>query len=301
MGAKLHLGLLGICAALLFACAAPEGNAGPRPSPKTTRGGDAGPRPKERISYGSEPLQFGDLRVPSRAGPFPVAVVIHGGCWVNQYGLDLMDSMSESLRAAGVATWNIEYRRIGDTGGGYPNTMLDVGMAVDAVRELAPKYKLDLEKVVTVGHSAGGHLGVWVAARSKLSPQSALHGQDPLPIRAAVSLAGILDLKESISLGVCNGLAAKLVGGSPMEVPDRYAEVSPASLLPIGVRQVLIHGAADFIVSSSMSNHFLTAAKAAGEPDIKLVSIADADHFAMIEPSSSKWADVMAAILAAFQ
>ena len=95
--------------------------------------------------------------------------------------------------------------------------------------------------------------------------------------------------------------AAKVVGGSPMEVPDRYAEVSPASLLPIGVRQVLIHGAADFIVPSSMSNHFLTAAKAAGEPDIKLVSIAGADHFAVIEPSSSKWADVMAAILAAFQ
>src|SRR5262245_38970909 len=118
-----------------------------------------------RIAYGPHPLQVGDLRIPSGPGPHPVAVVIHGGCWVNLFGLDLMDAMSDTLTAAGVATWNIEYRRIDDPGGGYPHTFLDVGLAVDTVRDLAPRYNLDLGRVITVGHSAGGHLGLWAAAR----------------------------------------------------------------------------------------------------------------------------------------
>src|SRR5262245_51125921 len=121
-----------------------------------------------RIAYGGDPLQFGDLRLPSGPGPYPVAVVIHGGCWFNLFGLEQMDAMSDTLTAAGVATWNIAYRRIGDPGGGFPNTLTDVGRAVDTVRELAPTYHLDLGRVITVGHSAGGHLALWVAARHRL-------------------------------------------------------------------------------------------------------------------------------------
>jgi acetyl esterase/lipase len=253
---------------------------------------------KERVSYGADPRQFGDLRVPSGKGPHAVAVVIHGGCWLSQYGLDLMDGMSESLARAGLATWNIEYRRIGDPGGGYPNTLTDVGAAVDALRSLSPKHGLDLAKVMTVGHSAGGHLGVWAAARPKLSSKSPIRGADPLPIRAAVALAGVLDLSESIDLDVCGGLAAKLVGGTPAEVPERYAEASPRALLPIGVRQRMIHGTADLIVPFVMSEHYRAAAQAAGDV-VDLSPIQGGDHFDMIEPTSSKWKDVEAVILGA--
>jgi acetyl esterase/lipase len=150
-----------------------------------------------------------------------------------------------------------------------------------------------------VGHSAGGHLGVWVAARPKLPEASPLRGADPLPIQAAVALAGILDLEESIELGVCNKLAAKLVGGFPSEVPGRYAEVSPRLLLPIGVRQVMIHGTADDLVPFAMSQHYETAAKAAGEASITTTAIQDGGHFDVITPSSPKWKGVEAGILSA--
>ncbi len=200
-----------------------------------------------RIAYGSRPEQFGDLRVPKGSGPFPVVVVIHGGCWVNFYGLDLMHDMSDVLTAQGLATWNIEYRRIGDAESTYPNTMLDVGLAIDHLRKIAAEHRLDLAKVTTVGHSAGGHLAIWAAARAKLDNQNPLHGADPLPIRASVALAGVLDLAESIDLGVCNGTAGKLMQGTPAEVPAHYAESSPKELLPIPVPQRLIHGNADFL------------------------------------------------------
>jgi acetyl esterase/lipase len=118
-----------------------------------------------RIAYGPDPLHFGDLRIPSGSGPHPVAVVIHGGCWTNLVGLDFNNAMSDALTEVGIATWNIEYRRTQDLDGGYPNTLTDVGMAVDKLRDLAPIHHLNLDRVITVGHSAGAHLGVWVGAR----------------------------------------------------------------------------------------------------------------------------------------
>jgi len=297
MSSKVRLGLA-LSLVALGGCASPEGNKASTPAPSSSAVTEDPTVAPVRIAYGPDSLQFGELRVPPGPGPHPVAVVIHGGCWLDQYGLDLMTDMSEVFKGAGIATWNIEYRRIGDTGGGYPNTLTDVGMAVDKVRELAPTHRLDLKRVVTVGHSAGGHLAVWVAARPKLPAGSALRGSDPLPISAAVSLAGILDLAESLDLKVCNGLAAKLLGGAPAEVPGRYAEASPSKLLPIGVRQVLIHGAADTIVPLAMSQHYLDAAKAAGDAGVELKAIAGGDHFDVIKPSSPKWPEVMAPIVA---
>ena len=250
-----------------------------------------------RISYGSGPLQFGDLRLPKGPGPFPVIVVLHGGCWINFYGLDLMHDMSNALTAEGFATWNVEYRRLSDADSKYPNTLLDVGMAVDYVRKLALDHPLDLAKVTTVGHSAGGHLAVWVAARNKLSPTNPLHGSDPLPIKATVALAGVLDLAESLNLGVCNGTASQLLEGTPSEVPVRYAEASPRQLLPLGVVQKLVHGNADTLVPLVMSQHYFDAAKGAGEASISLDVVDGADHFDVITPSSTKWPGVLAAIV----
>lgn len=259
--------------------------------------GDVLPAGPVRIAYGARPEQFGELRLPQGNGPFPVVVVIHGGCWVNFYGLDLMHDMSDALTAQGLATWNIEYRRLGDAESNYPNTLLDVGSAVDHLRKIAVEHHLDLSKVTTVGHSAGGHLGVWVAARSKLDAQNPLRGSDPLSIRGSVALAGVLDLAESLNLGVCNGTAGKLMQGTPAEVPAHYAEASPKELLPISIPQHLIHGNADTLVPLVMSQHYLEAAKAAGDAGVTLDVIDGADHFDVITPSSAQWPTVMKIIV----
>ncbi len=279
---------------LLPACATSEST---KPSSSSSSSGDVMPTGPLRITYGPRPEQFGDLRVPKGSGPFPVVVVIHGGCWVNYYGLDLMHDMSDVLTAQGLATWNIEYRRIGDAESDYPNTMLDVGLAIDHLRKIAAEHRLDLAKVTTVGHSAGGHLAIWAAARQKLDNQNPLHGADPLPIRASVALAGVLDLAESINLGVCNGTAGKLMQGTPAEVPAHYAESSPKELLPIPVPQRLIHGTADTLVPVIMSQHYLEAAKAAGDVGVTLNVVEGADHFDVITPSSSNWPEVLKIIL----
>jgi acetyl esterase/lipase len=254
-----------------------------------------------RIAYGSDPLQFGDLRLPSGPGPYPVAVVIHGGCWFNMFGLEFMDAMSDILTTAGVATWNIEYRRIGDPGGGFPNTLTDVGLAVDTVRELASTYHLDLGRVITVGHSAGGHLALWVAARHRLPAGNPLRGADPLPLSAAVALAGIPNLAESLDLNVCSGLAAVLMQGTPDEIPELYAEASPSELVPLGLRQTLIHGTADTIVPLEMSEHYRDAAHDAGDHQVSLKKVHDAGHFDMIEPTSPKWSQVFERIIEQFE
>jgi acetyl esterase/lipase len=219
-----------------------------------------------RIAYGPDPLlQFGDLRIPSGPGPHPVAVVIHGGCWFNLFGLDLMDAMSDTLTAAGVATWNIEYRRIGDPGGGYPNTLLDVGLAVDTVRDLAPLYNLELGRVITVGHSAGGHLGVWVGARHLFPVGHPLRGPDPLPLHAAVALAGIMNLAAYLNINLCGEVVDDFMGGTPAEVPERYALASPSELLPIGLDTTLVQGTLDDIVPPELAEHYRDDAKDAGD------------------------------------
>lgn len=287
------IGVIGVSLGFSAGCVGPENNK----STATTSGTEPAPKSPIRIAYGSDSLQYGDLRLPKGAGPHPVVVVLHGGCWVNAYGLDLMHDMSDALTAEGLATWNVEYRRVGDAGSDYPNTLLDVGLAVDHLRNLATPHSLDLSKVTTVGHSAGGHLGVWVAARQKLDAKNPLHGTDPLPVRGAISLAGILDLAESVNLGVCNGIATKLLQGSPSEVPAHYAEASPRLLLPIGVRQRLVHGNADNLVPLVMSQHYLDATIAAGETNVVLDVIDGADHFDVITPSSSKWPAVLHAIV----
>lgn len=289
------LGLLGLGVGSLLGCVGSESSK-PTASNVASSGPDVAPSPV-RIAYGADGLQFGELRLPKGPGPFPIVVVLHGGCWVNFYGLDLMRDMSEALTAQGLATWNVEYRRLGDAGSEYPNTLLDVGLAVDHLRTAAKEYALDLTKVTTVGHSAGGHLAVWVAARHKLNAANALHGTDPLPIRTAIALAGVLDLEESLSLGVCSGSAAKLMQGTPAEVPAHYAEASPRALVPLGVSQILIHGTSDSLVPFVMSEHYLDIAKGAGEGKIALVPIEGGDHFDVMTPSSSTWSTVLKSIV----
>jgi acetyl esterase/lipase len=169
--------------------------------------------PDAHIAYGSGPQQFVELWLPRTKGPHPVVLLVHGGCWLSELpGLELMDPMAQALRDKGLAVWNIEYRRIGAQGGGYPATFLDASAAADALPANAAKYGLDLHHVVAVGHSAGGHLAMWLAARRHLPASSPLRATNPLAIHGVVSLAGILDLKGYREDGAACGGAPTVDG-----------------------------------------------------------------------------------------
>ncbi|MEO5951377.1 MAG: alpha/beta hydrolase, partial [Chloroflexia bacterium] len=197
------------------------------------------PEADARIPYGDDPLQFGDLRLPKDAGegPYPIVIVIHGGFWKSKYTLAHIGHLAAALTAEGVATWSIEYRKIGDEGGAWPNTMLDVGKACDHLRVIAEQYNLNTERVVVTGHSAGGHLAAWVAARHNIPEGDPLYMDDPFVVDATVPLAGVVDLHLCWKMRLSNGIVEQLIGGTPQQMPERYESASPGSLLPLGVKQ----------------------------------------------------------------
>lgn len=258
------------------------------------------PLATQRIHYGDAPSQFGDLWLPSGSKPHPALVMIHGGCWrADLPGLQLMAYAAEDLRQRGFAVWNIEYRRLGEPGGGYPGTFEDVATAVDWLRKLAGPDKLDLGKVIAVGHSAGGQLGLWAAARRRLPKASPLHRDNPLPIKAVVSLAGVGDLSEYRAFGppACGGPSViDFLDGVPSRGPwDVFTDTSPAELLPIGVPQAIISGALDPIVPPAFGRAYAAKAKAAGDP-VQEMTIAGAGHFELIDPESSAFAEIRSII-----
>ncbi len=265
------------------------------------------PQPKadRRIAYGSAPQQFGDLRVPPDSGwkgghKFPVAIVIHGGCWSADYDLAYMGNMSAALAKAGIATWSIEYRRVGDPGGGWPGTFHDVAGAADYLRELAKQYPLDLTRVIAVGHSAGGHIALWLAARHKLPKSSELYSANPIALRGVVSLAGIPDLVAAGTDTGCGDMGYRFMGGKPDQFAARYNQGSPAELLPLGVKQVLIHGEQDKLVPYKVSVDFEAKASKSGD-DVKLVSVPGAGHFELVVPTTDAWKIVQEKVLGIFK
>jgi predicted esterase len=206
--------------------------------------GLAHPEPDARVPYGTDPLQFGELRVPSGKGPHAVAIVVHGGCWRARYDIGHTRAFSEALRVSGLAVWSLEYRRVGNEGGGWPGTFLDVAAGADHLRKIAAPHALDLSRVVAFGHSAGGHLALWLAARAGLDAGSEIRGVPPLlPLKGVVALAGITDLKRAVEERVCESMASELVSG----VASRYTEASPIERLPLGVPQTLVTGSLDSI------------------------------------------------------
>jgi acetyl esterase/lipase len=252
------------------------------------------------VSYGGDPSQVADLHLPagvgapSSAGRWPVVIVVHGGYWGSGYGRDLGDGLAADLARHGVAAWNIEYRRIG-RGGGWPNTFLDVAAAVDAlaVDELAAS--LDLRRVAAVGHSAGGQLAMWLAARHTLPP-SAPGARPVVRVGGIVSQAGVLDLVRGAQQGLGGGAVIALLGGPPEAVPERYAVASPYALLPIGVRSTLVHGLADDVVPIEQSDRYAAAARSLGD-HVDECRLPGVDHFALIDPSTSAWASCRNAVL----
>jgi acetyl esterase/lipase len=251
------------------------------------------PAADARLAYGPGRWHFGDLRLPPGRGPHPVVVVVHGGSWKAQYDLEFMVHAAAALMRRGVATWNIEFRRVGNPGGGWHGTFLDVGAALDHLREIGQKYDLDPDRIVVTGHSSGGHLALWLAARSRIPVGDLLYVPDPFPIKAVVPVAGVGDLRFRWEL---ESDVAALMGASPVEEPGRYATASPASLLPFGVPQVIVHGTADDVTPFVLGESFHATAIAAGD-DATLVPIAGADHFEVIDPESPAWDEVSKATL----
>ena len=250
----------------------------------------------QTLRYGSDPSQFAELTLPSAArAPVPVAVVIHGGFWRSPYGLDLGRPLAATLPSRGWAALNIEYRRVGN-GGGYPTTLIDVAAAIDLLADAGQQaahekgLELDLNAVVTIGHSAGGHLATWAATRAGQDPGAP--GAAPVvEVSAVVSQAGVLDLRACARDGLGAGAAQEFLGGEPDEVPNRYDAVSPIEHLPLGVPSMCVHATADENVPISQSQTFVAAALAAGD-DTELVTV-EGDHFVVIDPTDRAWTLVL--------
>lgn len=250
------------------------------------------PASGRRIEYGEAKQQFGELRVPEQGGgPFPVVVILHGGCWLNAFDYEYITRIAARLTSElKLATWTIEFRRIGDPGGGWPGTLLDAADATDHLRELAVEHRLDLSRVVTMGHSAGGHLALWLAARHRLPADSALYRKDPLAIHGVVGLAAIADLVTYRvgPDGSCNSAVDPLIGGPPSLHAIRYAQASPRALLPLGVPQWLVQGAGDPIVPAQSAKDYAAAAREAGDK-VELMLDERAGHFDPVAPDSVMW------------
>ena len=240
--------------------------------------------------YGDEPDQFGELwpaRVPpGERGPQPVVVLLHGGFWRQRYRLDLLHALAADLQRRGLAAWNLEYRRMDSPGGGWTGTFDDVAAGFDLLGDLADRHGLDLGRVAVLGHSAGGHLALWLAARPRLKGGA---GRPPLlPPALAVSLAGVCDLEEAYRMGLSDGAVVQLLGGGPEDRREAYRQASPAALLPLGVPQILIHGTADDAVPFAISEHYAVAARAAGDT-CELIELDGVDHASLIDPASDAW------------
>ena len=255
-----------------------------------------------KLTYGRDPSQFAELHLPDGGGQegtgpdaretAPVCVVVHGGFWRARYGLDLGRPLARDLAAHGVATLNVEYRRVGN-GGGWPHTCADVAAAVDALAAVADL--VDLTRVVALGHSAGGHLAGWLAGRARL--RDGAPGANPVvPLSGFVSQAGVLDLELAVTDHLGAGAVAAFLDPSGGGEPAAYEVVSPVRLLPTGVPSVLVHGTADEDVPLSQSESYAAAA-ARADDSCRLVTLPGADHFGVITPDSPDWHVCRAAVL----
>ena len=258
-----------------------------RPIPKPT------PR---RIAYGDDPLQYAELWRPQGAGPFPVVVMVHGGCWETKVAkAQIMAWAADDLRQHGIAVWNIEYRGVDRPGGGYPGTFQDAAAAADALRGQAKAEHLDLTRVVAIGHSAGGHLAFWLAARSKLPASSPLHAADPLSLKGAVSLGGLPDLAAARAAGdaSCGADVIDKLAGAPRD--HAYADTSPAEMPPPPIPEVVINGDQDPIAPRAMGEAYAARMKARGGR-IRQETVARSGHAELIAPGTAAWARAVAAV-----
>ena len=252
------------------------------------------PAPDAAIPYGDDAFQKVDVWVPLGEGPFPTVLMVHGGCWTTGIAdRSLMNWIADDLRKEGIAVWNIDYRGVDRPGGGYPGTFLDAAMASDALTANAERFLLDTSHIVAVGHSAGGHLALWLAARPNLAASSALHATHPLLIAHVISLGGLPDLEATAASpnnGCGTDVVAQLVGAPSANHPDIYADTSVPRLLPIGVAQDLVNGHEDRIVPMRLAKSYVAQAEAAGDKAI-LHIVPATGHVELVAPETAAWAE----------
>jgi acetyl esterase/lipase len=248
----------------------------------------APPRADVRVAYGSDSNQFLDLRLASGKGPHGLAICIHGGYWRAKYDLGYMGHLCAALTAKGIATANLEYRRVGNAGGGWPGTFADVRAGFQFLLQFLTNntrhYQVDAGRVVVMGHSAGGQLGLCLAAHET-------------GVKAVVSLAGVVDLQRAYALHLSNDAVVEFLGGTPAEVGDHYREADPMKLA-IGARQWMVHGVEDDVVPPAFSRDYVGAKQKAKE-NARLVEIAGAGHFEVVDPRAGAWKDVERVVMEA--
>lgn len=265
------------------------------------------PTPTHKIAYGKHADQYGELWLPAVVSQkLPVVVLIHGGCWrADLPGPELVAFLADALRQRSVAVWSITYRRVGTKAANfspYPDTFLDVAAATEKLTEIADKYALDLKRVVTTGHSAGGHLALWIAARPRLPADSVLFAKQPLPILASVGIAALPDLQyaKAASAHACGNDTVDLLINTQERKDAAYLDTSVTPLLPLGMPQTLISGVYDGIAAPAHALRYRERAKANGET-VTLVTLDDAGHFELIAPWTAAGGRVVDTIISALK
>ncbi|MEV4051863.1 alpha/beta hydrolase [Amycolatopsis sp. NPDC049688] len=283
-----------------------------RPDPLVRH--EDGTRRTRTVAYGPHPSQVGELYLPEGDGPFPVVVLVHGGYWAAMWDRRQITDVADDLAGRGYAVWNIEYRRIGEAGGGWPGTFLDVAAAVDALDGMDPA--LDTGRVVLLGHPAGGHLATWAAHRGVLPPEAPGAGPKITPA-GVVTLAGALDLETAAAAGfgavladpaaeppkdapeparpeawpavaaaVGDGIVPLLVGG-----PEHYAWASPLALPGAGVPVLAVHGTADEAVPAGWSRRYAEKTTAEGGR-ARYLEVENGTHFDVVHPGHPVWPEI---------
>jgi acetyl esterase/lipase len=269
------------------------------------------PQPQETIRYGEDQMQVVDLWLPDGRGPHPTVLMVHGGCWQTEIAdRRIMNWIASDLRRRGIAVWNIDYRGVDRDGGGYPGTFRDAAAAADALREHAPRYALDIAPLVAVGHSAGGHLALWLAARHSRAADAAnpliprnspVLAANPVQIATVVSLGGLPDLELAATppgSGCGTEVIERLVGPPTFSSRNVYADTSVPRLAPIGVTQILINGRQDRIIPVAYAYDYEKKMRAAGD-QVKVRMIDRTGHVELISPETAAWAAAVEEIEAA--
>lgn len=249
-----------------------------------------GPSADEHIPYGPAPSQFAELFRAHGSGPFPVVVLIHGGCWAHQFGgLRQIASLASALADKGWMVWSIEYRGIDEEGGGFPGTYLDIAQALQKLLGEATRLNMDLSRMVVVGHSAGAQLALWAAARRRIPMDSPLYSANALHLPTVIGLGVLPDLKDADDIKRACGVNAVALTGLPQPGrADVYADTSPQSMLPIGSRVILINGELDTVAPPALAAHFANDARRAGDT-IRHLVVPDASHYDEVSIDSPVW------------
>ncbi|MFC0132295.1 alpha/beta hydrolase [Massilia eurypsychrophila] len=258
----------------------------------------SGPAPTAKIAYGSAPSQYVELFRPAGDGPFPVVVLVHGGCWTIKFGgIEQMRNLAGALAAQGIAVWNVEYRRVDEDGGGYPGTYQDMHGALELLGEHAGRHKLDLERIVAVGHSAGGQLVQWIAGRARIAPSSPLFRTQILPVRQIISLGGLADLRHEAALikSSCGRDTVQLAGVASSARPDIFSDTNAADLMPNGSNTVLITGEFDTVSPPRVATDYAARARAAGD-SASVIVLPGASHYDEVAAGSPAFQLVLPAI-----